>query len=164
MTATLPFLGDVVTVTWSTIEVAAARMPLPAHVQALVVYHLAMSDGTVPSGELLSFADLPSGREYVSAFRGYTGAALVRAFGDDTEALGSALLALGGEPVAGTADAAWFVPSLPRVPVTVALWKGDDEFEPRIELLFDATASHHLPTDGCAVLGSWLTAMASRMR
>lgn len=160
--ATLAFLGDEVSVAWPAIEVSAERMVLPPHVQALIVYHLAMSDGTRPTGELLSFADLPSGREYVSAFRGYTGAALVRAFGDDADVLGAALGALGGEPVAGVADAAWFVPALPRVPITVALWAGDDEFEPRIELLFDATASHHLPTDGCAVLGSWLTAMASR--
>jgi hypothetical protein len=60
------------------------------------------------------------------------------------------------------ADRAWRIPALPRVPVALLWWDGDDEFDPRADLLFDATASHHLTTDGCAVLGSWITGTISR--
>jgi hypothetical protein len=39
------------------------------------------------------------------------------------------------------------LPALPKVPVTLILWRADDEFPARADLLFDATARHHLPTD-----------------
>ncbi|GAX63060.1 L-alanine-DL-glutamate epimerase and related enzymes of enolase superfamily [Candidatus Scalindua japonica] len=45
---------------------------------------------------------------------------------------------------------------LPRVPVTIILWKGDEEFSPRADFLFDSTCEHHLPVD---IL--WSTAMMS---
>jgi hypothetical protein len=37
--------------------------------------------------------------------------------------------------------------ALPKVPVTLLLWTADDEFPARADLLFDATAPRHLPTD-----------------
>ena len=36
---------------------------------------------------------------------------------------------------------------LPRIPVTIVIWKGDEEFEPRASILFDSTADRQLPLD-----------------
>jgi hypothetical protein len=36
---------------------------------------------------------------------------------------------------------------LPRVPVVLLLWKGDDEFPARADLLLDSTCEFHLPLD-----------------
>jgi len=36
---------------------------------------------------------------------------------------------------------------LPKIPVTLILWLGDDEFPARTDLLFDSTADIHLPLD-----------------
>ena len=36
---------------------------------------------------------------------------------------------------------------VPRIPVTLILWKGDDEYPPRADLLFDSSAEHHVPVD-----------------
>jgi hypothetical protein len=156
------FLASSVTVTVPAFECRPSETPLPSHVCALLVYHLAISDGSRPTGRWISFAELPDGGFYVTAFRGYTGAVIARRFGADTGALGEALAQVNAEPTEGMADRAWKVPALPRVPMALLWWDGDDEFEPRAELLFDATASHHLTTDGCAVLGSWLTATICR--
>jgi hypothetical protein len=38
----------------------------------------------------------------------------------------------------------------------VVFWAGDDELPPAYQVLFDASASHHLPTDACAIAGSML--------
>jgi len=35
----------------------------------------------------------------------------------------------------------------PRVPLAYILWKGDEEFPPRIRVLFDSTIESHLPLD-----------------
>jgi len=159
----LVFLGETISLGWPTLAVPEGQPSLPDHVLALLIYYLALSDGTPPRGETVSFGELPDAMFYAAAFRGYTGAALVREFASDPGALDEAADSVGGVRLVGLADRAWHFDALPRVPVTLAWWDADDEFEARAEVMFDATASHHLTTDGCAVLGSWLTATL-RMR
>lgn len=36
---------------------------------------------------------------------------------------------------------------LPRIPITIVIWAGDDEFKARGSILFDRTAAEHLPLD-----------------
>lgn len=160
-TLTVPFLGSDVSLAWPELEMSPPTQ-LPDHVLALLLYYFAISDGTEPTGVDISFAQLPSGEFYVQAFRGYTTEPLARHYAASAAALVDAVEAMGGVPEASPADRAWRIPALPRVPLLLMWWDADDEFEARAELLFDETASHHLPTDGCAVLGSWLSAMLRR--
>jgi len=44
-------------------------------------------------------------------------------------------------------DVALAFTALPRVPVVMVLWEADDEFPPRLSVLFDATVDQHLPLD-----------------
>jgi hypothetical protein len=144
---TIPFLGADVAIAYPDFELA---------------YYLALSDGTQPRGEWTSLGELEGGTFYVTAFRGYTGVALARRFGQGVEELERRVEVLGGQPVEGLGDRAWRVPALPRVPIALAWWDADDEFDAAADLLFDVTALDHLPLDGCAVLGSWLTSMLTR--
>jgi hypothetical protein len=59
--------------------------------------------------------------------------------------------------VAGLAPHAWRFLPLPRVPLAVCLWPGDEEVPAQAAILFDSNAGRHLPTDGLALLGSGLT-------
>lgn len=157
---TIPFLGSSERISFPELEFGDDSR-LPPHVCALLVYYLARCTGSEPSGEWRSFADLPDGRIYAQAFQGYTGNALVRRTGGMADKLHAGVVSLGGrllEPdeLATNADVAWVIPALPKVPVALVWWDSDDEFPARAELLFDATASKHLPIDGCAVTGSWL--------
>ena len=36
---------------------------------------------------------------------------------------------------------------LPRLPLTIVIWRGDEEFEARASILFDQTAASHMPLD-----------------
>ena len=38
--------------------------------------------------------------------------------------------------------------------MAVTYWRGDEDFAPQAQVLFDAAASPYLPTDGLALLGS----------
>jgi hypothetical protein len=156
-TFSLPFLGSAASITYPGFEVGIGGRAAPPHIAALLVYHLAISDGSVPSGEWISFAELPEASFYVTAFRGYTGARIAREFGPGAAGLMDAVDRVGGAGLPELADRAWLIPALPRVPVALLWWDADDEFEARAELLFDSSAAGHLTTDGCAVLGSWLT-------
>jgi hypothetical protein len=132
---------------------AGAALPLP--VQALLIYYLKTSKGAPPAGEWVSLAGLPGGMMYAQAFQGYSGNRLVRSFGDQIELFRQACQSAGGAPAA-LADAAFSFTALPRVPLLVTFWQGEDEFPSASKVLFDATATHHLPIDVCAILGSML--------
>ena len=141
-----------------------AGTPLALPVQALLMYYLATTDGIRPSGEWVSFADLPGGRIYAQAFQGYSGSLLTRAFGEDIQSFGRACLAAGGEPVAELGDAAFAFAGLPRVPLLVTYWQGEDEIPSASQVLFDSTATHHLPIDVCAILGGMLVSRILKAR
>jgi hypothetical protein len=137
--------------------------PLPLPVQALLVYYLTTSDGSTPVGEWVSFADLPGGRVYAQAFQGYSGNVLTRTFGEDIAAFRRACLAAGGTLVK-LSDAAFAFAALPRVPLLVTYWQGEEEFPSTSKILFDPTATNHLPIDVCAILGSMLVSKIMKAR
>lgn len=153
------FLGRAVELSFPSFSAvfAHASDAVPDDVRALLAYYLATSDGAEPAGKWISFADLPDGRFYCSTWRGYTGRVLVARFGNDLGAVRAAAEALGGRPVRITADIAYAFDVLPKVPVALLYWSGDEEFEPRADFLFDETAGRHLTTDACAVVCKWLT-------
>jgi hypothetical protein len=53
-------------------------------------------------------------------------------------------------------DASLLLHPFPRVPVTMILWGGDDEFPARADMFFDASCEQHLPMDVI-----WSTAMTT---
>jgi hypothetical protein len=137
--------------------------PLSLPLQALLMYYLATSDGLAPIHEWVSFADLPGGRIYAQAFQGYSGDVLVRTFAEDIEAFRRACLSAGGTPVE-LGDAAFAFAALPNLPLLVTYWQGEDEIPSASKVLFDPTATHHLPVDVCAILGSMLVSRILKAR
>jgi hypothetical protein len=131
--------------------------------QALLAYHLRTTDGSTEEGRWISFSELPDGAFYFRAFQGYTGDLLARAFGGDLEALARAAEKLGGRRGA-EGDLAFSFRALPRVPLHIVCWRGDEEFPPGAKFLFDSSAGRHLPTDVCAILGGTLTRRLIRAR
>ncbi len=131
--------------------------------QAMLLYYLTRADGTNPAGRWIAFRELPDGRFYAQAFQGYSGNRLARFFVNDVEAFERAATRLGGRREA-LGDACYSFWPLPRVGVAAQYWRGDDEFPPRAVILLDAAASHYLPTDGLAVLGSQLVSRLTRVK
>jgi hypothetical protein len=129
--------------------------PLSESGQALLLYYLSIADGTPLEGRWLSFADLPGGRFYNQAFQGYSGAEVAKHFGEDIAAFERAGKSIGGERLF-FGDAAFAFHVLPRVMLAAVYHLGDEEFPSSCKILFDATSTHYLPIDGCAILGSML--------
>lgn len=134
---------------------ASQRVP-SIMLQALILYYLTTTDGSQPQGTWISFSELADGRFYNQAFQGYTGGELARRFGSDIAQFEVAAKKNGGTPVR-LGDRAFAFSLLPRLDLAVVCWSGDEDFPPSYQLLFDAAASHHLPTDACAIAGSMLT-------
>jgi hypothetical protein len=71
---------------------------------------------------------------------------LLDRFGNDLKGFRQAATALGGEPV-DMADAAFRLKPFPRVHLYYLLWGGDEEFEPRLRILFERSIEKVLAAD-----------------
>jgi len=69
-----------------------------------------------------------------------------RRFGHDQEGFLAAGSRLGGEKVEA-GDASVQLQALPRIPVQLVLWLGDEEFPSKITILLDRLVDQHLPLD-----------------
>lgn len=128
---------------------------MPSFIQSLILTYLVTADGTTPSSRWIGFRELPDGMFYAQAFQGYSGGRLVRELEGGVEAFRRAAERLGGEPSA-VGDAGYAFTVLPRVRLALVYWEGDEEFPSQAQVLFEDSASHYLPTDGLAILGSQL--------
>jgi hypothetical protein len=155
---TLPMWGQLVEIDLCDFQACdcLSGAPLDSFSQVLVAYYLYTADGTLPAGSWIAFTELPDGLFYTQAFQAYTGHRLAQNFGNDANSFGKAAVAAGGQAVT-FGDRAYTFAVLPLVNLLVVCWLGDEELAPSYHILFDAHASHHLTTDGCAVLGSVLT-------
>ena len=130
--------------------------PLSQMDLVMLLYYFNTSDGTAKTGRWISFSELPDGKFYNQAFQGYTGQRLARSFRDDLATFEHAAASLSGTPFPlGSASFTFNV--LPLVSLLVVFWQGDEDLPSSFQILFDASASHYLPTDAYAILGSILT-------
>jgi len=126
--------------------------------QTMLLYYFHLSDGTSQAGKWIAFTELPDGKFYTQAYQGYTGGELSRAFGNDDDVFIQAAESLGGRREF-FGNIAFSYQVLPKIAVMVVCWLGDEDFPASYNVLFDASAGHHLTTDACAILGSSLTKM-----
>jgi hypothetical protein len=122
---------------------------------AIVLHYLHKAEGSPEEGRWVSLAELPDGQFYRQAYQGYSGNRLIKIFGNDLDRFEKAAIAAGGHK-AEIGDSSYSFRVLPRIPLLAVYWRGDEEFGPSCQILFDASVSHYLPTDMCAFLGSVL--------
>ena len=73
-------------------------------------------------------------------------APLLERYGRDPSAFSKAAEFLGGRKL-DLADMAFTIHPFPKVPLHYLLWEGDEEFEPRVSVLFDRSVEKHLSAD-----------------
>jgi hypothetical protein len=153
----LTYWGKPVRVGWPQLETIWEETGAPCAVfdTAMLLYYLKSADGAPPADRWIGFRELPDGAFYSQAYQRYSGDRLARAFGDDPEGFHTAALSLEGERLTALGHAYAFQ-ALPRLRLAAVLWPGDEEFPARGAILFDASASHYMTTDGLALLGGGL--------
>jgi hypothetical protein len=120
-----------------------------------MMHYLLTADGTPLGADWIAFRNLPGGLGYDGAFQGRASLRLAHAFGTDLSGFEKAARALGGERLS-FGDASFSFRLLPRVWLAAVLHLADEEFSATANVLFDAAASHYLPTEDLAVLGGIL--------
>ena len=117
----------------------------------LILHYFLGATGTPTTGKLIAYKQLLGGISYFPAFSQRAISPLVRGFGGDSEQLIKAATPLGGRK-ASQGDVSVTINAFERVPITLVLWRGDDEVPPNGSILFDANISDYLSTEDVTVL------------
>ncbi len=124
---------------------------VPQGDRILMLHYFIQANGTSPSNKLISFKELREGAGYFLTFSKRAIKPLLDHFGEEPHRLLDAAGLLGGRK-ADYGDAAVTINAFSRVPVTLVMWRGDEEFPPEGNIMFDSTISDYLPTEDIIVL------------
>lgn len=149
----LPYLGQVCEISLPEIEIIPARgsEQLSLRDKLLILHYFNTAKGTPPTNRLVTFRELPDGPVYFPTFTKRTVKPIVDRFGHEPELLTRAAEFLGGRE-SRYGDVGITITAFPRVSITIALWKGDEEFPANGNVLFDANINDYLPTEDITVL------------
>ncbi len=125
---------------------------VPVFSQILILHAFLSHTGVSPSGQWISFSDIPDGLLYHQVYAGRTAVPLARALKGQSGLLVRAAAALGGRESALGGDASAVVEPLHGVPVGIVYWEGDEEFSESITFLYDTTIATMLPAEDIVVL------------
>ena len=124
---------------------------LSAQEQGLILHYLLGVNHVSLTGELITFREIPSGEFYYQPFLTRSHVPLVNTFGSDHELFLKAGKKLGGKAM-GIGDASMTFHPFPKIPITLILWKGDEEFSPVGNILYDSSIKNFLHVEDIAFL------------
>jgi len=156
-TLRVPFLNRVYVVRWPYFEFYDENpegKEVPIQEQVLLLHYMAAKPSINPDEKRISFREIPGASFYFSAFVKRAVEPLKKAFGKEVEGFVKAAGLLNGQAIEA-GDAGFEFCVLPRVPLQLILWKGDDEFSPEANILFCDTIGDILSPEDVA----WLAGM-----
>lgn len=130
----------------------AAEVPIQE--QVIILHYMNAMQKTPVAGRWIAYREIPGAAFYYSSFVKRAIDPLKKVFGSNVEALPPVAEKLGGEAV-DNGDVGYVFRVLPKVPLQLILWEGDEEFSPEANILFDETAGSYLSPEDAA----WLAGM-----
>jgi len=154
----IEYLNQSYQVTFPDIEISlvGSDAEIPIKDKILILHYLTLAKGVPIANRLIAFKELPEGANYFPTFSKRSIEPLIDHFGRQPYLLIDAAGKLGGRKV-DYGDAAVTISAFSRVPITLVLWRGDEEFPPRGNILFDATICDYLSTYDITVLCETIT-------
>ncbi|MFP3868615.1 MAG: DUF3786 domain-containing protein [Desulfobacteraceae bacterium] len=151
----LPYFGRPHWISWPEIQVAYLQGEGEVNIQEqILMLHYLNSQGKALTGNSIDFRQVPAGEFYHHAFVQRARVPLLKVFGHNLELYQKVAEMMGGIPVE-LGDVAATYQAFPLVPITHVLWKGDDEFQPEVNILFDESIASYLPTEDIAALSGF---------
>ena len=153
-------LNQKVSIVWPEVAFVTEKTgeDIPIQQQILYLHYLCgawSSKGAKATGEWISFQEIPDGRFYMDAFQRRAKTPMVMGFGEKPDLLLKVATELYGAVPFNQGDVSVVVQALPLVPIALILWKGDEEFPPDGNVLFDRSIIGLLSAEDVA----WLSGM-----
>jgi hypothetical protein len=123
----------------------------------LILHYLARKIKGLPflTGEWMDFKELSGVEGYQAAFRKRSIEPIIRKYGSHPEGLLDALGRLPGKRV-DQGDVGIVLEVFENVPALVTIWRGDDEFGPDANILFDKSITRIFCTEDIVVLAGFV--------
>lgn len=154
---TLVFFGCLYTIRFPDIEITAVGdEALSLVAKVMILHYLIRADGTEPKNEWIPYKEIPGGMTYAGVFEKRVVDPLIRRFGKAPETFLEVGLAVGGEE-SSFGDVSFSIALFPRVSLTFIMWRGDEEFPPSVQVLFDRSIDRYLSLEDVVVLGEMAT-------
>lgn len=135
----------------------APDRPLESWHHLLLLHYLEMADGTACDPRPMAFGEIKNGViRGVKFDRTAEGALSELLWGRTPEAVRTACLRAGGEPVPARADLSVQFRLFPRYPLLLNVYFADEEFPASGKLLVSRTAGHYLDIEDAVVAGELL--------
>jgi hypothetical protein len=125
--------------------------PMPAggpsiDLQVILITYLLNAQAIPLVNKLVAGSSLKGGECFFQGAHGFPLDPLLAQYGRDIEGFQDRGVSLGATQER-YGDVALRFAAFPRVSVVMILWGGDEEFPPRLSVLFDASIDQHLPLD-----------------
>jgi len=146
----LQYFGDSCSVTLPGCDFAPATLSLGERI--LILHYLTSDTRFEDAPPQATFESLPGGMFYYPTFRKRGPDRVIKDFGDHPSLLRE-IGETAGWTGGSTGDVSVIIPALPMIDITVALYKGDEEFPPEVNFLLRKDVTSFLPLEDVAVLG-----------
>ena len=151
----LPFLNDTYSIDCEKREVFSASCNVPAKpfYSIIILHYLAKKESQLeaPSGEWMLFKELPGGPGYYVNFKKRVLGVILKKYAQNPDEL-SKLSERFSTREEKLADISIVLNVAEALSVLINFWRGDDEFGPEANLLFDRNISKILCTEDIVVL------------
>jgi hypothetical protein len=132
--------------------------------QVFIYNHIAQGGSREPTGRWKALQEIPNTVSKIKSMQAHVEAPLRQRFAGRLDELAAAAEGIGGQRLtdAGeSADLSLRFRPLPRVPVVLRFWDGEDEvgLEAEVKLAFDETITEHLDIESIMFLSEQLTKM-----
>lgn len=158
ITMELLFLNKNAIISWPDLKVfyKHSQKELPVQEQVLILHYMkGCLNGVDITGEWISYQDMPDGRFYMDAFIRRAKLPMLKTFGERPELLLDLAKKLYNASPFHTGDISVIFKPLPYIPIVLLIWKGDEEFPPDGNILFDKGITRILSAEDIA----WLSGM-----
>ncbi|MBF0568724.1 MAG: DUF3786 domain-containing protein [Nitrospirae bacterium] len=127
-------------------------------IKILLLIYIKTADASELANDWVSFDRLRMGTVKIGAFKKECEIPLTDMFIRDYTVATASITSLGAIEVAGQpSTAAWKLCLLPKIPILILYWQGDEEFPPEVKVLFDSTADRYLDVESLVFLLRELT-------
>lgn len=131
--------------------------------QLVALNYLSRANGVALTGQLKNYRDLEGGNSFFAAFKRLIIDRISEQLGSLQPKTVAEYCGILGAKVESAGKIKAIFPFLPRFPVTLFLWPGDEELPASANILFDHTANDYLHTEDIAVAGGLIADFLSAL-
>ncbi len=133
-----------------------SQEPIKPKEKLLILHYLVQAEGSPLTGTKITYKEIPDSATYFPTFYKRAIKPLLDNFGGQPHLLVDAAAKIGGCQ-ADYGDVSVTINAFRRVPLTIVLWCGDEEFAPEGSILFDSTISGYLSAEDITVVCETIT-------